>query len=175
MKLIVVTPAGREKYLRLLSHYVLGSSEVVEWHLWDNCRTEADRAYLERLAASDPRCRIKRLAGANGGFAIIGDFFRFCDDRDALYLRLDDDILGGPDPDAGAPVDPYFKQVYDQFLSVKQSCGEPTAGLTYQKFSEKLVRNRDDLMAKTGCKEVRFTVYVKDGKAALKATPVKDG
>jgi hypothetical protein len=89
-------------------------------------------------------------------------------------LRLDDDILGGPDADAGAPVDPYFKQVYDQFLSVKQSCGEPTAGLTYQKFSEKLVRNRDDLMAKTGCKEVRFTVYVKDGKAALKATPVKD-
>ena len=29
-------------------------------------------------------------------------------------------------------------------------------------------------MAKTGCREVRFTVYVKDGKAALKATPVKD-
>ena len=52
---------------------------------------------------------------------------------------------------------------------------ENTAGLTYQKFSEKLVKNRDDLMAKTGCKEVRFTVYVKEGKAALKATPVKDG
>jgi hypothetical protein len=91
-------------------------------------------------------------------------------------MRLEDDILGGPEPEAPAAekVDPYFKQVYDQFLSVKQSCGEPTAGLTYQKFSEKLVRNRDDLMAKTGCKEVRFTVYVKDGKAALKATPVKD-
>ena len=29
-------------------------------------------------------------------------------------------------------------------------------------------------MSKTGCNEVRFTVYVKDGKAALKATPVKD-
>lgn len=90
-------------------------------------------------------------------------------------LRLDDDILGGgPEPETPVAVDPYFKQVYDQFLSVKQSCGEPTAGLTYQKFSEKLVRNRDDLMAKTGCKEVRFTVYVKDGKAALKATPVKN-
>jgi hypothetical protein len=89
-------------------------------------------------------------------------------------MRLEDDILGGPEPDAGSAVDPYFKQVYDQFLSVKQSCGESTAGLTYQKFSEKLVKNRDDLMAKTGCKEVRFTVYVKDGKAALKATPVKD-
>lgn len=93
-------------------------------------------------------------------------------------LGLDDDILGGAGPgadsEATAMVDPYFKSVYDQFLALKQSCGESTAGLTYQKFSEKLIKNRDDLMAKTGCKEVRFTVYVKDGKAALKATPVKD-
>ncbi len=87
---------------------------------------------------------------------------------------LDDDILGGGDPEATAMVDPYFKQVYDQFVAVKQSCNEPTSGLTYQKFTEKLIKNRDDLMAKTGCKDVRFTVYVKDGKAALKATPVKD-
>ena len=89
-------------------------------------------------------------------------------------LSLDDDILGGiaapPEP---AP-DAYFKQVYDQFVSVKKSCGENTSGLTFQKFAEKLVKNRDDLKSKTGCREVRFTVYVKDGKAALKATPVKD-
>ncbi|HEX4453581.1 MAG TPA: MXAN_5187 family protein [Kofleriaceae bacterium] len=86
-------------------------------------------------------------------------------------LHLDDDILAASNEPS---IDPYFKQVYDQFLAVKKSCGEPTAGLTYGKFSEKLVKNRDDLMAKTGCREVRFTVYVKDGKAALKATPVKD-
>jgi hypothetical protein len=42
------------------------------------------------------------------------------------------------------------------------------------KFSEKLIKNRQDLMAKTGCRDVKFTVYVKDGKAALKATPIKD-
>lgn len=99
-------------------------------------------------------------------------------------LTLDDDILGGmtppptqlpitPEP-TGSRVDPYFKQVYDQFLAVKKSCNEPTSGLTYEKFSEKLVKNRDDLIAKTGCREVRFTVYIKEGKAALKATPVKD-
>ena len=78
------------------------------------------------------------------------------------------------DAEATATIDPYFKSVYDQFVEVKKQCGESTSGLTYSKFSEKLVKNRDDLMAKTGCKEVRFTVYVKDGKAALKATPVKD-
>jgi hypothetical protein len=89
------------------------------------------------------------------------------------FAGLEDDILGH-DLEATAMVDPYFKSVYDQFVAVKQSCNEPTTGLTYQKFSEKLIKNRDDLMAKTGCKEVRFTVYVKDGKAALKATPVKE-
>ncbi|MEW9808459.1 hypothetical protein [Mesorhizobium marinum] len=93
MKLIVVTPAGRERYLRLLSHYVLGCAEVVEWQLWDNCRNESDRRYLRTLAASDPRCTIKELPGADGGFGIIGDFYRFCDDPDALYLRLDDDVV----------------------------------------------------------------------------------
>lgn len=103
----------------------------------------------------------------------------------APVLSLDDDILGGmsgsvstpsfaSSPSPASEVDPYFNQVFEQFVAVKKSCGEPTAGLTYAKFSEKLVKNRDDLIAKTGCKEVRFTVYVKDGKAALKATPVKD-
>ena len=101
---------------------------------------------------------------------------------------LDDDILGHaesepvrtpapsatPVPGPGAGEDPYFRQVFEQFVQVKKSCGEQIAGLTFPKFSEKLVKNRDDLIAKTGCKEVRFTVYVKDGKAALKATPVKD-
>jgi len=99
----------------------------------------------------------------------------------ATSFGLDDDILGGGDPStpptsaaSDAAVDPYFKQVFDQFVAVKQSCNESTAGLTIQKFSEKLIKNRDDLRAKTGCKDVKFTVYVKDGKAALKATPVKD-
>ncbi len=90
-------------------------------------------------------------------------------------LSLDDDILGQAveePPTQGA--DPYFKQVYDQFIAVKNSCNEPTGSLSYEKFSQKLIKNRDDLMAKTGCREVRFTVYIKEGKAALKATPVKD-
>jgi hypothetical protein len=102
-------------------------------------------------------------------------------------LGLDDDILGrgsaDPEPPRVEPSvprgsaprgEPYFKQIFDQFVAVKRSCNEPIAGLVYERFAEKLVKNRDDLMLKTGCREVRFTVYVKDGKAALKATPVKD-
>ena len=92
---------------------------------------------------------------------------------------INDDIL-----DSGATIalDPgdsledasYFREVFEQFVNLKKSCGETVAGLTYEKFAEKLRKNRDDLVAKTACKQVKFTVYVKDGKAALKATPVKD-
>jgi hypothetical protein len=97
---------------------------------------------------------------------------------------LDDDILssfhpeeasgGMPVPAGGDPDEPYFREVFDQFVELKKKCGEPTAGLTLAKFGDKLRKNRADLMQKTGCQQVKFTVYVKDGKAALKATPVKD-
>ncbi len=92
---------------------------------------------------------------------------------------LDDDILASqtglriPAP-AAAEEDAYFRSVFDEFVELKTRCGEPTAGLTYGKFVEKLRRNKDELMGKPGTVGVRFSVYVKDGKAALKATPVKD-
>jgi histidine kinase family protein len=90
-------------------------------------------------------------------------------------LTLDDEPSGrGSARIDPSRVDPHFKQVFDQFLSLKQRCNESIAGLVYEKFAEKLAKNRDDLITKTGCREVRFTVYVKDGKAALKATPVKE-
>jgi hypothetical protein len=77
------------------------------------------------------------------------------------------DSTGADDGDA------YFREVYGQFVAAKQSCGESVSGVTFEKFAEKLRRNRDELMARTGCRDVSFTVYVKDGKAALKASPVR--
>ena len=88
---------------------------------------------------------------------------------------LEDDILSmQTGPLADGDEDPYFRAVFNEFVALKKHCGEPTAGLTYTRFAEKLRRNRDDLMAKPGCIDVRFSVYVKDGKAALKATPIRD-
>jgi hypothetical protein len=67
----------------------------------------------------------------------------------------------------------YFRKVYDEFIALKKKCGESTTNLTFEKFSSKLEKNRAALIAKHGCKEVKFQVYIKDGKAALKASPVK--
>ncbi len=66
-----------------------------------------------------------------------------------------------------------WRKVYEEFVSVKKQCGEPTAGLTFDKFKGTLQRNKDALVARHGGSRVKFTVYVKEGKAALKASPVK--
>jgi hypothetical protein len=68
---------------------------------------------------------------------------------------------------------PEWLTVYREFMRIKKQCGEPTEGLTFEKFSQTLKKNRDVLVRKHGCKTVKFTVYVKEGRASLKATPTK--
>jgi len=58
-------------------------------------------------------------------------------------------------------------------VALKKRCGENIDSLTFEKFSRKLRKNRDALISKHDCKSVKFQVYIKDGKAALKASPVK--
>lgn len=68
----------------------------------------------------------------------------------------------------------HFQEVFRDFVSTREKCREPADGLTFDKFKMKLLKNKEQLVAKYQCRTVRFQVYVKDGKAALKATPVKD-
>jgi len=76
-------------------------------------------------------------------------------------------------PDGSGLSEGEFRKVFDEFTALKKQCGESVASLTFEKFSNKLRKNRDALIAKHGCRSVKFQVYIKDGKAALKATPVK--
>jgi hypothetical protein len=66
-----------------------------------------------------------------------------------------------------------FHRLYGEFVATKDECGEPTDGLTLERFIRRLQRNKEKLTEQYQCRSVRFKVYVKDGKAALKATPVK--
>src|SRR5450631_2838971 len=70
--------------------------------------------------------------------------------------------------------DAHFRHVFDDFVETKRSCGEPITGLTQAKFLQKLRDNKSALVAKHACRTVRFSVYVKDGKAALRATPIRE-
>jgi hypothetical protein len=65
-----------------------------------------------------------------------------------------------------------WRRVYDEFLRLKKECGETTDGLNFEKFKSTLRKNRDQLLQRHGCKSVKFSVYMKEGKAALKANPI---
>jgi hypothetical protein len=67
----------------------------------------------------------------------------------------------------------HFREVFDQFVATQRECGAPVNGLTFEKFVRKLHAARDQVMKRHQASEVRFTVYVKEGRAALKASPVK--
>ena len=67
----------------------------------------------------------------------------------------------------------HFKQVFEKYLATRKECGESVEGISYEKFSATLCKNRDQIISKHDAKAVRFTVYVKAGKAALKASPIK--
>lgn len=67
----------------------------------------------------------------------------------------------------------HFREVFDQFVETQKECGASVSGLTFDKFVRKLHSARDQVMKRHNAPGVRFTVYVKEGRAALKASPVK--
>lgn len=78
-----------------------------------------------------------------------------------------------PPDAAGDDEQAHWRQVFSDFLRTRGECGEASGGLTFERFAQKLASNKSALVAKYGCRTVRFQVYVKEGKAALKATPVR--
>jgi hypothetical protein len=92
---------------------------------------------------------------------------------DALARSLQDELLRQSQNDIAAE-DLHFREVFQQFVDTKKQCGEPVVGLTFDKFVVTLRKNKEQIVMKHGASKVHFTVYVKDGKAALKATPIKE-
>jgi hypothetical protein len=66
-----------------------------------------------------------------------------------------------------------MKLLFNVYVETRRQLGERTDNLEVERFMNKLRQNAADLIARYKCKSVRFQVYIKDGKAALKATPQK--
>jgi hypothetical protein len=62
----------------------------------------------------------------------------------------------------------HWRAVHAEFLEVRARCGESVENLSFERFRPKLEKNRETLLQKYGCCTVRFQVYVKEGKAALR-------
>jgi len=98
------------------------------------------------------------------------------EDESTVIARAPSEILAAASGPAKAVNDETaeWMTVYDEFLRTKKQCDEPTDGLSFDKFQNTLRKNRDALVQRHQCKRVRFSVYIKDGRASLKATPVKE-
>lgn len=92
-KIIAVTPAGRKRYLEILSRYILADNSIQEWHLWDNCRSEDDRIFLNELARESSKVKVIKVEGADGTNKSINLFYKFLADEDAFFIRIDDDVV----------------------------------------------------------------------------------
>jgi len=73
----------------------------------------------------------------------------------------------------GFDEDAHWHEIYDQYVATRRQCGESIDNLSFDKFSITLRKTRDTVVEKHNAKSVRFAVHVKEGKAALKAQPVK--
>src|SRR5262249_51932080 len=131
--------------------------------------------------SSPPQAANGSSAASNGPEALPPDATRVATIPEELLRASAWPIEGEPTPlrsfpEAAAhlisnPVDPeeeHFRQVFDVFVATRAQCGESADGITYEKFASKLRSNRDQLVQKYNWRTVRFHVYVKDGKAALR-------
>jgi hypothetical protein len=66
------------------------------------------------------------------------------------------------------------KETIASYLDTRMACGESVKGLSETKVKAFLDKQRDTLKEKFKCKDVKFRVDVVNGKAKLKATPVRD-
>jgi hypothetical protein len=110
-RIVAVTAAGRKVYLEILKSYILKDNFIAEWHLWDNCRQQSDREYIEQLAKQHPKIKIvKAFAATDGSNRSINQFYRTTIDLNTFYIKLDDDIVYMPEGFAAKLYDQAVKE-----------------------------------------------------------------
>jgi hypothetical protein len=93
-RVVVVTPAGRRRYMRLLVPQVMASPLVDRYDLWINTPDQGDLAFLRGVAEVDQRIRlVAHPDGEPPRIESIGAFHRMAMDSDTIYIRLDDDVV----------------------------------------------------------------------------------
>lgn len=97
MRRVVVTPAGRKRYLEILFEHLKCAFKkgcINEWHLWMNTHDQHDIDYMVELEQEYTWIHIIRVDTVQQCNNLnICNFFKHACDDDAVYIRLDDDIV----------------------------------------------------------------------------------
>lgn len=92
-KVVVVTPAGRQRYMELLQHFVVNNSLIDEWQIWQNTNNKSDLKFFSNLAKIKKNIRLIKIKNISGHYTDIHKFFTYATEPDTVYIRLDDDIV----------------------------------------------------------------------------------
>lgn len=95
-KIVIVTPAGRKRYLEFLIPQILKLRPIVdEYVLFVNTREQEDIQYMiSQEAQYRDFIKLRYLDGPKPHLgAAIAWFLKECIDEKTIYLRLDDDII----------------------------------------------------------------------------------
>lgn len=102
-KIVVVTPAGRGRYLSIFKKYIYAEMEkglVDGWQLWQNTIKADDVEYLASMEAENPKVKrffIDNIVPTYGEYVCdpmrTCEFFKHAHDDDTIYIRFDDDIV----------------------------------------------------------------------------------
>jgi hypothetical protein len=95
MNVIVVTPSGRKKSLKILLENLKKNKEhFSEWHLWVNTEVTEDREYINELVLKYNWIKaITRPTHDKKAWNDIYQFWKYYKDPETIYIRLDDDII----------------------------------------------------------------------------------
>ncbi|MEM7135535.1 MAG: MXAN_5187 family protein [Myxococcota bacterium] len=118
----------------------------------------------------DPPTRPRAIVDEYGGF---GDDDGYGEAEESTQVtHIPQELLEKSSPGEEGE-EAHFREVFEKFVETQKECGASVAGLTFEKFVRKLHAAREQVMKRHNAASVRFTVYVKEGRAALKASPVK--
>jgi hypothetical protein len=96
-KIVVVTPAGRKRYMELLLKYILKQKNIIdEYRIWVNTTDQDDIRWFEELKLKhDGFITLEYLPKeiVAYGNTTIYKFFENTIDIDTIYIRFDDDIV----------------------------------------------------------------------------------
>ncbi|MCQ2163642.1 MAG: hypothetical protein MJZ04_00530 [Bacteroidales bacterium] len=99
-KVYVNTAAGRRRYMQYLIPYIVSCPLVDRYDIWINTHDGADIEFFKRIADAFPVVNLVwQPDGIVDGNKSINAFYLTCTDPDAIYFKLDDDIVW-MEPDA---------------------------------------------------------------------------
>lgn len=65
-----------------------------------------------------------------------------------------------------------WREVFDQFVAKRRECGEAADGVSWERFQSTLQKSKAEVLSRARSRSARFSIVVKDGRAAVKAAPL---